>query len=120
MTPKSNNMKHLLFLAVLAFFIAACSNKSAGTDASKTDAVANKTVTLAVEGMSCTGCENTIQEAVGKIGGVTVIKASYTDSTAWVSFDTMQTNLISISEAITDAGYIVKGEKVTANPAGVK
>jgi len=117
---KSSIMKNLLFIAIIAAFIAGCSGKSTSTDnaQSTTTAVANKTVTLAIEGMTCTGCENTIKESVTKIAGVTAIQASHLDSTAVVSFDSTKTNLTAIGDAINEAGYVYKGVKSTLKPAG--
>ena len=107
-------MKNLIFIALIAAFISGCAGKSTSTDATKaTTAVANKTVTLAVEGMTCTGCENTVQEAVTKVAGVTSIKASHLDSTAVVSFDASKTSIAAIGDAINEAGYVFKGEKAT-------
>ncbi len=114
---KSDKMKQLLFVILIAAFIAGCAGKSAGTDNASqatTIAVGNKTITLAVEGMTCTGCENTIQEAVTKIQGVTAVKASHLDSTAVVSFDPSKTSVSAIGDAITEAGYVFKGEKTPA------
>jgi copper chaperone CopZ len=69
--------------------------------------------------MTCTGCENTIKEAVSTIAGVTEVKASYTNGVAVVRYDSTLTDFKSISDAITNAGYAVKGEKAPAqaNPA---
>ncbi len=121
MKSKLTNMKNLLFIALIAAFIAGCSGKSSSTDkAQSTVAVADKTVTLAIEGMTCTGCENTIQEAVTKIDGVKSIKASHLDSTAVVSFDASKTSVAAIGEAITEAGYDFKGEKAAVAPAEAK
>jgi periplasmic mercuric ion binding protein len=119
---KSSIMKNLLFIAIIAALIAGCSGKSTSTDnaQSTTTAVANKTVTLAIEGMTCTGCENTIQEAVTKIDGVKSIKASHLDSTAVVSFDESKTSIAAIGDAINEAGYVFKGEKTTAAPEQAK
>jgi mercuric ion binding protein len=119
---KSSIMKNLLFIAIMAALIAGCSGKSTSTDnaQSTTTAVANKTVTLAIEGMTCTGCENTIQEAVTKIDGVKSIKASHLDSTAVVSFDESKTSIAAIGDAINEAGYVFKGEKTTAAPEQAK
>jgi mercuric ion binding protein len=115
-------MKNLLFIAIIATLIAGCSGKSTSTDnaQSATAAVANKTVTLAIEGMTCTGCENTIQEAVTKIDGVKSIKASHLDSTAVVSFDESKTSIAAIGDAINEAGYEFKGEKAVTPPAEAK
>jgi len=116
-------MKKLFFIALIAAFMAGCAGKSTGTDnaaKSATAAVANKTVTLAIEGMSCTECENTIQGAVTKIAGVTAIKASHLDSTAVVSFDSTKTTVAAIGDAINESGYEFKGVKSTPVPAVAK
>ena len=109
-------MKVLFFLFLVTTILAGCSGKSTTADNSTVvgTAVANKTITLAVEGMTCTGCENTVQEAVTKIPGVSSIKASYLDSTAVISFDSTKTSVAAIGDAITEAGYVFKGEKTTA------
>lgn len=114
-------MKNLLLIALIAAFTAGCAGKSTSTDkASTTVVVADKTVTLAINGMTCTGCENTIQEAVTKIDGVKSIKASHLDSTAVVSFDVSKTSVEAIGAAVTEAGYEFKGEKAPVAPAEAK
>lgn len=116
-------MKNIFYVILIAAFFAGCSGKSTSTDGttkSATVAMANKTVTLAIEGMTCTGCENTIQEEVTKIAGITSIKASHLDSTAVVSFDTTQTSITAIGDAITEAGYVFKGVKVNNTPSETK
>lgn len=114
-------MKQLFFVVLVAAFIAGCAGKSTSSDTkATTEAVASKTVTLAVSGMTCTGCENTVSEAVTKIAGVSSIKASFADSTAVVSFDPSKTTIDAIGAAITEAGYEFKGEKTVAPPAEAK
>ena len=113
-------MKNLFFIALIAAFIVGCAGKSTSIENAAevtTTAVANKTVTLAIEGMTCTGCENTVKESVTKIAGVTEIKASHLDSTAVVSFDSTKTTVAAIGEAVTEAGYVFKGEKTPMAPA---
>ena len=113
-------MKKLFFIALIAAFIAGCAGKTTSTDntaEATATAVANKTVTVAIEGMTCTGCENTVQESVTKIAGVTEIKASHLDSTAVISFDSTKTSIAAIGEAVTEAGYVFKGEKSPLAPA---
>jgi len=112
-------MKNIFYIVLVAAFIAGCSGKSSSTD-NTTATVAKKTVTLAVEGMTCTGCENTVSEAVTKIAGVSEIKASYVDSTAIVTFDPSKTSVDEIGAAITEAGYEFKGEKAAADPTEAK
>jgi mercuric ion binding protein len=116
-------MKNLFFILLIAAFFSGCAGKSTGTDnaaQATTTAVANKTVTLAIEGMTCTGCENTIQESVTKIAGISTIKASHLDSTAVVSFDSTQTSIAAIGDAITEAGYVFKGEATPKAQAETK
>ena len=106
-------MKQLFFVFLVAALMAGCSGKSTSTDnaAQANTAVANKTITLTVEGMTCTGCEGTVKESVEKIAGVVSVKASHLDSTAVVSFDSTQTSIAAIGDAVTEAGYVFKGEK---------
>jgi copper chaperone CopZ len=113
-------MKNIFFVILIAAFVAGCAGKSSSTDnaaQANATAVANKTVTLAIEGMTCSGCENTISEAVTKIAGVSTIKASHLDSTAVVGFDSTLTSVSAIGAVITEAGYDFKGEKVASKPA---
>ena len=105
-------MKNLILFLFLAVIAISCSSKQGVKEtAIKTTAVAFKTVKLDVEGMSCTGCENTIKDAVSKVAGVTSVTASHTEGLAVVKYDTTKASLKSISDAITNAGYTVKGEK---------
>jgi len=113
-------MKQLFFVVLIAAFVTGCAGKSTSTDNSTQTAVANKTVTVEIDGMTCTGCENTIQEAVTKIPGIFSVKASHLDSTAVVSFDSTKTSLTEIGDAVTEAGYVFVGEKTKANPAEAK
>jgi copper chaperone CopZ len=112
---KSTKMKTLigiLFVAVLAFSCSSNSNQPVQA-AANTVAVVNKTINLGIDGMTCTGCENTIKEAVGKVAGVSEVTASHTDGLAVIKYDSTITNIKTISDAITEAGYTVTGEKNT-------
>ncbi|HRY98492.1 MAG TPA: cation transporter [Bacteroidales bacterium] len=105
-------MKNLLPL-FLILFLAACSNTSSQKDQGGDDhtiiAEHVKTLVLDVQGMTCNGCENTVQESVSSLAGITEVKASHTDSVAIVSFDPGQTSVEDIQEAITKVGYEVTG-----------
>ena len=109
-------MKNLIIFTFLTLFAVACtSNQTAPEKAVQTAADAFKTVNLDIEGMTCTGCENTIKDAVGKVAGVTEVTASHTDGLAIVKYDSTKTNVKTISDAIIEAGYTVKGEKIPAS-----
>jgi len=113
-------MKIIPFLFVVTLFAFSCTSGQDKTKEAtdKVAAVANKTITLAVEGMTCTGCENTVKEAVGGVEGVSEVVASHTEGSAIVKFDSTLTDIKAISIAITDAGYTVQGEKAET-PAGL-
>jgi len=113
-------LKKTLFAFTLLFAILACNNaqkKEAASDkASKIQA--NKTITIAVEGMTCEGCESTVKESVEKLPGIASAKASYTEKTTIVTFDSTLTKVADISKAITDVGYEVKGVIPTVEEVG--
>lgn len=97
----------LLLVSLMVMMIAI----SCGTKKEKVQAVANTTLTLSVEGMSCTGCEETIQTALAKLDGVVEVKASHTDSIVKVSFDSTLVKVDLIGEEINKLEYQYKGIK---------
>jgi len=119
--PKNNIMiKNSFFVAVLFLALMACNNatKQDATSGKGSKVQANKTITLAVEGMTCEGCENTVKESVEKLPGIESATASCKEKTAVVSFDSTQSSTADISKAITDVGYEVKGIKPTIDNIG--
>ena len=65
----------------------------------------SESATIAVSGMKCGGCENTINTAVSAIDGVLSVKSSHQDKKVDVEFDPSKTNLEAIEDAIEDAGF---------------
>ncbi len=64
-----------------------------------------ETIEIEVHGMTCNGCERTVQTAVGQLAGVKEVKASHTDSTALVTFDKTKTSFAEMKSAINGKGY---------------
>jgi Cu+-exporting ATPase len=62
-------------------------------------------VVIPVEGMTCGGCEQTIQEGVGKLPGVSRVRASHKEKRAWVSYDAARVQPARIVEEIVRLGY---------------
>lgn len=60
------------------------------------------TETLTVEGMSCAGCEETVEEALRDVDGVTDATADRETETAKVEGDADPQSLV---EAVQNAGY---------------
>jgi len=113
-------MKKILFLSLSLAFLAACNStvtdKATNETKTEVNVAAVKTIELHVTGMTCEGCENTVKEAVNKVGGVTSTEASYTAERTTISYDTTQTDIDILSAVINDLGYKVEGLAVNAAP----
>lgn len=68
----------------------------------------SESVSIAVNGMKCGGCEKTINTAVSAIEGVLSVKSSFQDKRVDVEFDPDVTDLESIEDAIEDEGFSVE------------
>ncbi len=68
--------------------------------------IINKTVR--VKGMTCVGCEVTLEENIAKIEGVVSVKASHTNEEASISYDSTKTTIKAIRNTIKEAGYQAK------------
>ena len=68
----------------------------------------SESVSISVTGMKCGGCENTVTNALMASTGVVSVKASHKDKKIDVEFDPSQTDLDSIEDIITDAGFSVE------------
>ncbi len=67
-----------------------------------------ETVTVKVEGMSCTACEVPIRDALARTPGVRAADVSYQRGDARVKFDPKQTSQDQIKRAIDSTGYKAK------------
>lgn len=68
----------------------------------------SESVSISVAGMKCGGCENTVTTALMATAGVISVKASHKDKQVDVEFDPAETDLESIEDIITDAGFSVE------------
>ena len=66
-------------------------------------------LTLPVQGMSCSGCENAVARAVGGMAGVSSVTASHQDAQVVVSYDPALVAPSAISAKIARLGYTVEG-----------
>ncbi len=106
-------MRKLFVVLLLAALIApACRNQEANVPGNTQDAIdSNRLVTVkfSVDGMTCTGCENTINQAVSEIQGVTSVKSSFQEKYTEVTFDSAMVQHAMIEEAVAGKGYEYKG-----------
>jgi mercuric ion binding protein len=64
-----------------------------------------KTVTLAVDNMSCAACPITVRKALENVPGVTNAKVDFDTRTATVTFEPARTSVETLIRATTAAGY---------------
>jgi copper chaperone CopZ len=106
-----------IIIILAAVLLISCSR---GKKAEKTDMqIEPSFIEVSIGGMSCTGCEQTIQAGITKLDGIKSVKASYVAGNALVEFYPGITDTIKIKTAITGSGYTVKRFiPVAANEAG--
>lgn len=76
-----------------------------GLLASSTAFAAEKTVTLAVENMTCASCPITVKASLVSVPGVIKAVVSYENKTAVVTFDDSKASVKDLTTATTNAGY---------------
>lgn len=88
-------MTKLLAIAALGFGVIASPAAFAG----------EKTVTLAVQNMTCATCPYTVKHSLGAVPGVANVVVSFQEKTAVVTYDDTKTDVQSLTAATTNAGY---------------
>jgi uncharacterized protein len=68
---------------------------------------------ISIEGMTCSGCENRIENGLKKIEGVESVKASTVDSAAEVVYDPSRTGTDKFRETVEKLGYKIKDDKAS-------
>lgn len=76
-----------------------------GLAASSAAFAAEKTVTLAVQHMTCAACPRTVKASLQAVPGVINVVVSAEEKTAVVTFDDGKAEVNALVKATTDAGY---------------
>lgn len=66
---------------------------------------AEKSVTLAVEGMTCASCPYIVEQTLASVSGVNDVEVSFPEKTATVTFDDSKTNVAALTDATANMGY---------------
>ena len=69
-------------------------------------------VKFMIEGMTCTGCEVTVNNELSKVKGVIAYNTSYSTKRSLVTFDKTKVDVKTIEAAILKTGYNVKSHDV--------
>src|SRR5665647_2695843 len=107
-------MRFLLILSL--FLVFSCTNPNAKKSPDKlVSAVSDNAKTVAVEfviqGMTCTGCEQTIQSGIASLKGVKQVKANFKNGKAFVEFLPDVADTVQMKEKIIASGYSVAAIK---------
>jgi mercuric ion transport protein len=65
----------------------------------------NKSDKYSIEGMTCSGCERTVQKMIGSLKGVEEAKASVESKSVQVKYDPAQVNEDEFRKAVEKVGY---------------
>lgn len=87
-------IRALLSAMVLASFLA-------GTAA----IAAQRTVTLAVDGMTCASCPYIVKQSLSRVPGVERVEVSYAEKRAVVTFDDAETDVAALTKATAGVGF---------------
>jgi len=66
---------------------------------------AEKTVTLALDGMDCVSCPYIVKQTLATVPGVAKVDVSYAKKTAVVTFDDAKTTIAALASASAKAGF---------------
>lgn len=108
-------IKSLLILAILFAF--SCQN-TPKENTEQAEATINQNVLsnvqkveINIEGMTCTGCENAIQNKIKEFDGIYSVIASHEQGIATIEIDSTKADILKIEEAINELGYKATAHK---------
>ncbi|RYF86958.1 MAG: mercuric transport protein MerTP [Chitinophagaceae bacterium] len=71
-------------------------------------------VKFTIQGMTCEGCEEHVNNELSKVNGVLFYKTSYATRSSLVTFDKSKVDVKTMEAAINKTGYTVKDYKLTS------
>lgn len=99
-------MKTFKFLLIfLVFGLFACKGKTVDKSTDSEPSVALVTCEVKINGMTCTGCEQTIENAVIGLEGIKSVEASHTEGMALIVAEADKFDSVSIKSKIDGTGY---------------
>ena len=97
----------VLFLMVLV--LGACNSKKSEQKADQPVSIENVgDIVLNVEGMTCDGCEMTIEKGLLTLEGVAEVKADHETGIAIIKADTLKVKKSDVAKVIEKVGYKAK------------
>ena len=103
---KLNLAVGFLLVIFIASSLAGCGNTKKGQQENILQEAS--LIEVSIGGMTCLGCEQTIQYNVGKLEGIKSVKASFTQGNAIIEYFPALVDTLKIKEAVIGSGYTVK------------
>jgi len=110
-------MKLNYVMILIILFVFACQNapkentEQTASPAEEIVKVNVQKIEITIEGMTCTGCENTIQNTIKEFDGIYSVTASHLDGKAILEIDSTKADILKIEEAINTVGYKAVGHE---------
>jgi len=101
-------MRYLKMIITLLLVGLSCSTSILAQEKSNTIVVKSSDVIqtkIGVKGMTCVGCEVSLERSISKVPGVVKAKASASNDTAVIEYDKTKTDVESIMKNIKKSGY---------------
>jgi len=102
-------MKTIIALLAFSVLLFSCNSTTNSKDqpAKKSEVAALKSIELHVTGMTCEGCENSVEKALSGVEGVVAAEASHLKELTTISYDTTKVKPEVLAETINNLGYKV-------------
>lgn len=107
-------MRFLIFICL--FLVMGCNSSVTKNSSAKVATVVSENlqtvaVEVSIQGMTCTGCEKTIQSGISSLKGVKQVKADFKNGKAFVEFLPDEADTVQMKEKIIASGYEVAAIK---------
>lgn len=99
-------MRLLILATILVSF--ACKGTPPANESSEASTTHETVfIDVAIEGMTCTGCESTIESTIASLNGITSVDANHASGSAKIEASVADVDTIIIKDKIEAAGYSV-------------
>jgi mercuric ion transport protein len=102
-----NKLVSILILFVFVAVVLSCNGNSKKVEKSESHMEASL-VSVSISGMTCTGCEQTIQKSISSLEGVKSVKASFTTGIALVEYYPSKVDTMKMKECVSKTGYTAR------------
>lgn len=107
-------MKYLSIFSIIFLLAVSCQNNESKKSDTK-ESIATELeapvdyvmYNVSIEGMTCTGCEETIEAGVTKVEGVGSVEANHAEGYALLKFNKSKIDTLQVKSVIEAAGYKV-------------